>query len=76
MKYRKLPQFQRDWRSLPARERALVKAWLRDEFLPAAAAWPKNLRFEGITSAPGVYAVTWSFAGPDGRATFHFEEIG
>ncbi|MDR1806869.1 MAG: hypothetical protein LBR33_02975 [Propionibacteriaceae bacterium] len=83
MKFRRLPQFERDWAALPPAERDLVKQWLRESLLPAVDGyaadpvrftWPKKLRFESIQGAPGVYAVTWSFSGPDGRATFHFEE--
>jgi hypothetical protein len=85
MKYERLPQFQRDWLALPQRERELVKRWLREILGPAVEqfqadpegyAWPKKLRFESINGAPGVFAVTWSFAGPDGRATFHFRREG
>ena len=84
MKYRRLPQFQRDWQALPAHERLLVKQWLKDTFLPAMEryaaqpedfVWPKALRVERLQATPGVYAVTWSFSGPDGRATFHFETV-
>jgi hypothetical protein len=84
MRYLRLDTFLADWKRLPDGERALVKAWLSEEFLPAAAAyehnpvgyqWPKSLRFERLGGVDGVCAVTWSFAGPDGRATFHFDVV-
>jgi hypothetical protein len=28
-----------------------------------------------VQDAPGVWEVTWSFSGPDGRATFEYVEI-
>lgn len=28
-----------------------------------------------MQSAPGVWEVMWSFAGPDGRATFEFRTV-
>jgi len=82
MKYRRLPAFLSDWEALPPAERALVKRWLADAFLPAVAAyeadpaafvWPRALRFERLGG--GICAITWSFAGPDGRATFGFTTI-
>lgn len=36
--------------------------------------WPKNLRIRDVEDAAGVWEVTWSFSGPDGRATFEFFE--
>ena len=37
--------------------------------------WPKNLRIRDVEDAAGVWEVTWSFSGPDGRATFEFFEV-
>lgn len=34
--------------------------------------WPASLRIKGVQAAPGVWEVTWSFSGPDGRATFEY----
>jgi hypothetical protein len=34
--------------------------------------WPAALRIKDVENAPGIWEVTWSFAGPDGRATFEF----
>lgn len=34
--------------------------------------WPAALRVSLMKSAPGVWEITWSFASPDGRATFEF----
>jgi hypothetical protein len=34
--------------------------------------WPKRLRVSRMTSAKGIWEMTWSFASPDGRATFEF----
>ena len=84
MRYVRLPAFLRDWAALPEAERALVKQWLAEEFLPAVAAyeadpsgfvWPRTLRFERLKGTGGICAVTWSFSGPDGRATFEFSTI-
>lgn len=37
--------------------------------------WPSSLRYEHLTATKGVKAITWSFSGPDGRATFHFKTV-
>lgn len=34
--------------------------------------WPAGLRVSPMKSAAGVWEMTWSFASPDGRATFEF----
>ena len=55
-----------------------------ERFVPAAerratdpsAPWPKGLRVRDVEGAPGVWELTWSFGGPDGRATFEWVEIG
>ena len=84
MRYVRLPSFLADWTALPERERELVRRWLAEVFLPAVAAyeadptsnaWPKGLRFERLESSGGICAVSWSFAGPDGRATFEFSSL-
>lgn len=68
-------------------ERELFKAAVRvlnqaydrrgDRPLPV---WPARLRIRGVALTDGVWEMTWSFAGPDGRATFEYfgagDEIG
>jgi len=84
MKYTRLPSFLADWRALSRNERTLIKRWLAEEFLPAVEAyeadptgfiWPASIRFERLRNSGGICAVTWSFSGPDGRATFQIETI-
>lgn len=50
-----------------------------DKFSPACdrwvesgeqVGWPKGLRVRAVEAAPGVFEMTWSFSGPDGRATW------
>jgi hypothetical protein len=84
VKYVRLPQFNADYARLSSAERAKFKEMLH-VFIPALKAyeadpagyraWPGSLRFEHLTSTKGVMAVTWSFSGPDGRATFHFKTV-
>jgi hypothetical protein len=40
-----------------------------------ATAWPSSLRVKDVEGAPGVFEMTWSFSGPDGRATFEWIRI-
>ncbi|MDX2971324.1 hypothetical protein PWY87_02795 [Kribbella solani] len=79
MKYRTASTFDRDFARLPRDHRHMYLKILGEHFLPAIAAgsftgtppWPKRLRVHQL--AGGIYSITWSFAGPDGRATFHLE---
>lgn len=36
---------------------------------------PASLRIKAVRSAVGVREMTWSFASPDGRATFEFVTV-
>lgn len=71
-------------RRLPAREHAVAfKNVVREKFAPACAAhakdpttpWPASLRIKAVGAAPGVLEMTWSFASPDGRATFELVTV-
>ena len=37
--------------------------------------WPAGLRVKSVQGAPGVFELTWSFSGPDGRATWEWATI-
>jgi hypothetical protein len=83
VKFQRTPAFDGDWRRLSADERARFRSVVREDFHPACerlranpgAAWPKRLRVRSVQGAPGIWEMTWSFAGPDGRATFEWIEI-
>jgi hypothetical protein len=78
MKFETTPAFDADYRHLKPEHRAAFLTVLKDKFIPAcdalaadpAAVWPRALRVKAIRGAPGVLEMTWSFASPDGRATF------
>lgn len=80
MKWRKTPQFDADWGSLPAEHRHAFREQLPkfsaacDAYVASGgnARWPAGLRVSPMSSAPGIWEMTWSFSGPDGRATFEF----
>ena len=83
MKYVVLDSFKADYKRLSPSEQVRFKAVLR-VFIEAceryaadpSSAWPASLRVKGVENAPGVMEMTWSFSGPDGRATFAWIQIG
>jgi hypothetical protein len=40
-----------------------------------SVSWPTSLRVKDVEGAPGIFEMTWSFAGPNGRATFEWTAI-
>jgi len=73
-------RFEGDWGRLSEGERELFRLVVRGDFHPAcerrrldpAAPWPASLRVRSVEGAPGIWEMTWSFSGPDGRATFEW----
>jgi hypothetical protein len=69
--------FVADYRRLTNEERALFRQAIRqineadarrgDRPIPQR---PASLRVRRLRDAPGIWEMTWSFSGPDGRATF------
>lgn len=82
MKYVVLDSFRADYRRLSMAERALFRSALPD-FVAAcdryaadpSEAWPASLRVKAVENAPGIWEMTWSFTGPDGRATFEWIQL-
>ena len=82
MKFEITDSFKGDWSRLSEGERRLFR-----EILPTFNAscdriatdqtvrFPASLRVKDVESAPGVLEMTWSFSGPDGRATFEWVAI-
>lgn len=83
MKFEQTARFRSDRAALPDQQFAEFRRVVVHQFIPAAirhatqpeTAWPKSLRVKGVQGAPGVWEMTWSFAGPDGRATFEWTTI-
>lgn len=79
MKYVVLDSFRADYQRLSDDDRALFRLVL-PAFVAAcdryatnpATPWPGSLRVRAIVGAPGIFEMTWSFSGPDGRATFEW----
>jgi hypothetical protein len=80
VKHATLRSFDRDYGRLPREHRQLFEKVLKEHFLPAIEAgsftgtppWQTRLRVHRLADS-AIYTITWSFAGPDGRATFHLE---
>jgi hypothetical protein len=80
VKYDWLDRFAADWARLSDEERTLFVQVVRTESNAAcerfargpSTPWPKGLRVKRLQGVPGVWEMTWSFAGPDGRATFEW----
>lgn len=82
MKYQAVARFLREFNALPVEHRrrfrelvpafnAACEAYIADPGTP----WPASLRIKPMVSAKGIWEMTWSFSGPDGRATFEFVVI-
>ena len=82
MKFVVLDAFRADYRRLSPSDQATFKKSLR-QFVVAcdrysidpSTAWPAALRVKDVASAPGIWEMTWSFSGPDGRATFEWVQV-
>lgn len=82
MKFETTDSFRRDYKKLGAAEHQRFKQAVRkfaaacDQHLQTSAAqelgWPSSLRVKAVEGAPGVWEMTWSFTGPDGRATWEW----
>jgi hypothetical protein len=82
VKFQTTARFLRDYARLSKRDQALFAAAVRqvNEAYDASKgewppAWPSALRIKPVQSAAGIWEMTWSFSGPDGRATLEFIAI-
>jgi hypothetical protein len=83
VKFETTPAFDSDYRRLRPEHRTAFRLVVKEKFGPACDAyaadpstpWPATLRVKPVRNAPGVLEMTWSFAGPDGRATFELITI-
>lgn len=83
MKFQRTPAFDRDYERLKPEHQRSFREVIRTSFAPACdafaadprATWPASLRVKSMRGAPGILEMTWSFASPDGRATFEFITI-
>lgn len=72
-----------DYKRLSPREQRLFRATVEkfneagDRWVESGggAGWPSSLRVKPVGSAPGIFELTWSFSGPDGRATWEWTAV-
>ena len=82
MYFRTTAKFAADFKRLSDSEKEMVRRAAR-AFSEAcdhrvndeSIAWPGSLRVKAVQGAPGVFEMTWSFSGPDGRATWEWVTI-
>lgn len=80
MKYVRTDSFKADYQRLSDDEKRLFRSAVLDfnrgcdEFVRTRdpSAWPASLRVKTVRGAAGVWEMTWSFSGPDGRATWEW----
>jgi hypothetical protein len=83
MKFETTPAFDADYRRLKPAHREAFRRVLKGKFIPAcdaiaadpSAGWPRSLRVKSVQGAPGILEMNWSFASPDGRATFELVTV-
>lgn len=87
MKFRRTDEFKRDFKRLKPEHQAAFRAVVRERFAPAcdgwaaasaehgAYVWPASLRVSELKNTQHIMEMTWSFASPDGRATFQLERL-
>jgi hypothetical protein len=83
VKFETTPAFDSDYRRLAPQHAASFRQVVREKFAPACDAfakdpsrpWPASLRVKSVRGTPGVLEMTWSFASPDGRATFELVTV-
>ena len=83
MRFQRTESFLADYKRLSATNRGAFLQAAR-EFNEACdqfaltndqSSWPARLRVKSVASAPGVFEMTWSFSGPDGRATWEWTTV-
>ena len=83
MRFQLTEAFKADYWRLSDREREMFRSAARsfnaasDRFVETKdpASWPANLRIKAVVKAPGIFEMTWSFSGPDGRATWEWAAV-
>jgi hypothetical protein len=84
MRFERTDSFAADYRRLSEAEREQFRGAVRQinqVFATTLARhegrleWPAALRIKAIRGATGILEMTWSFSGPDGRATFELIDI-
>jgi len=78
VRFERTESFKADYRRLTEDEQEMFRAAARDfssacdHHVKSHTPFPRKLRVKNVVGAKGVFEMTWSFAGPDGRATWEW----
>ncbi|MHB1615562.1 MAG: hypothetical protein ACYCXA_11435 [Actinomycetes bacterium] len=83
MRFERTEPFKADYQRLSEDEREKFRTAARafssagDRFVETKdpSSWPASLRVKAVANAPGIFEITWSFSGPDGRATWEWTTV-
>jgi hypothetical protein len=83
VRFERTEHFNADFRRLSKANQELFRQAARefndacDLFIDSndPSSWPGRLRVKPVVNAPGVFEMTWSFSGPDGRATWEWTTV-
>ena len=83
MRFARTEPFKADYQRLSSEQQEMFRAAARafnetcDRFVETKdpSVWPARLRVKAIVNAPGIFEMTWSFRGPDGRATWEWTTV-
>jgi len=73
--------FKADYRRLSEEDKELVRSAVMefsaacDRYVSDQTPFPSGLRVKAVKGAPGVFEMTWSFAGSDGRVTWDWADV-
>lgn len=83
MRNERTDSFKADYNKLTPAERELFRSAVKqfnaacDQFVvrPEWSVFPIRLRVKRIAGTRGIFEMTWSFSGPDGRATWEWTSV-
>jgi hypothetical protein len=83
VRFERTELFKADYKQLSASHRELFRQAPRefneacDRYIASndPPTWPARLRVKSVVNAPGVFEMTWSLSGPDGRATWEWTTV-
>ncbi len=81
MRFERTASFKADYRRLTKEEQVMFRAATLefsvacDRHVESRTPFPRKFRAKDVEGAKGVFEMTWSFAGPDGRATWEWTTV-
>ena len=83
MRNERTDSFKSDYNKLTPIERELFRSAVKDfnaacdQFLVRRewSVFPNGLRVKRVSGTKGIFEMTWSFSGPDGRATWEWTSV-